>query len=275
VSNAPYERPGDGPSVPNKSPLTKSGVVRLTRTRDPSGLGKLPMFAQLNPTSRARKRWLLTTSFAVHGLLLAWMLHSSEPRLLTPLSVALGQNGTSVTRLYWSSKSPDNSSHSSSDVATQRYRHERFGQKLTWKTPAQLAKLPAPTSPLARVEEQDNSKTQTLSALGHGAQAGLPYGTLNRGQLFGDEIRPALPVSTYDPVVYPWQLPDSPGNDVIEITIDERGEITRKTVLQSLGPDIDNKCLAALENWHFHPATRNGSPIPSKQDAIFPFKARG
>ena len=61
----------------------------------------------------------------------------------------------------------------------------------------------------------------------------------------------------------------------VEITIDERGEIVSKTVLQSLGPDIDDKCLAALENWHFHPATRNGSPIPSKQDAIFPFRARG
>jgi hypothetical protein len=48
-----------------------------------------------------------------------------------------------------------------------------------------------------------------------------------------------------------------------------------KTVLQSLGPDIDTKCLAALDNWHFHPATRNGTPIPSKQDAIFPFRARG
>ena len=43
----------------------------------------------------------------------------------------------------------------------------------------------------------------------------------------------------------------------------------------SLGADIDTKCLAALENWHFHPATRNGAPIPSKQDAIFPFHARG
>jgi len=46
-------------------------------------------------------------------------------------------------------------------------------------------------------------------------------------------------------------------------------------VLQSLGPDIDTKCLAALDNWRFQPATRNGAPIPSKQDAIFPFKARG
>jgi TonB family protein len=203
------------------------------------------------------------------------MLHAPEPRLLTPVSVALGQNGTSVTRLYWSSTSPDNSTQSSPDLATQRYRHERFGQKLAWKAPPHLAKLPTPTTPLVRSEQEDNSKTQTLSALGHGAQAGLPYGTLTRGQLYGDEIRPALPIATFDPVVYPWQLPTSPGNEVIEITIDERGEITRKTVLQSLGQDIDDKCLAALENWHFHPATRNGTPIPSKQDAIFPFRARG
>ena len=44
-----------------------------------------------------------------------------------------------------------------------------------------------------------------------------------------------------DPVVYPWQRPDSEGKVVIEITIDERGEIVRKTVLQSLGPKIDEQ----------------------------------
>ena len=128
---------------------------------------------------------------------------------------------------------------------------------------------------MTRAEAADNSETQTLSALGHGAQAGQRYGTLNSGIFSGDEIRPALPTTTSDPAVYPWQLPTSAGNEVIEITIDERGEIVNKTILQSLGPDIDNRCLAALENWHFRPATRNGTPIPSKQDAIFPFRARG
>ena len=209
-----------------------------------------------------------------HVLLVAWILHSPEPMLLNPVSVALGQNGTSVTRLYWSSKTPDESNHSSSDLATQKYKHQRLGQKLTW-TATSRPNLPASQAPLAKVEEEDKSQTQTLSALGHGAQAGLPYGTLNRGQLYGDEIRPALPVSTSDPDLYPWQYPASAGNEIIEITIDERGEITKKTILQSLGPEIDTKCLAALENWHFHPATRNGAPIPSKQDAIFPFRARG
>lgn len=233
------------------------------------------MFAQLNPASTRRQRWLLGASCVAHGVVLACLLRSPQPIRLTPNSLALGQNGTSVTRLYWSSKNPDDSSHSSSDLATQRYRHERFGQKLTWKAPAHPQKLPAPQMPVAKVDAEDNSQTQTLSALGHGAQAGAPYGSLYHGSLSGDEIRPALPTATADPAVWPWQLPISPGNEIIEITIDERGEIVNKTVLQSLGADIDSKCLAALENWHFQPATRNGRPIPSKQDAIFPFRARG
>jgi Gram-negative bacterial TonB protein C-terminal len=233
------------------------------------------MFTQLESANARRQRWLLLGSLAAHGLALAWLLHAPEPMQLNPVSVALGQNGKSLTRLFWASKSRDDSTHSSSDSATERYHHQRLGhEKLTWKAATQLAKL-SPQIPLSRADAEDNSKTQTLAALGHGTQAGLPYGTLTRGQLYGDEIRPALPVATSDPVVYPWQLPASPGNEVIEITIDERGEIVSKTVLQSLGPDIDSKCLAALDNWRFQPATRNGEPIPSKQDAIFPFKARG
>jgi hypothetical protein len=233
------------------------------------------MFAQLNPTTARRERWLRMGAIAFHGLVLAWLLHAPEPMLLQLNAVAAGHNGTSLTRLYFPSKIVDNSAHSSADNATQRYKRERMGQnKLTWTKPVEVAKS-APKNEPTHTKVADDSKTQTLSALGHGAQAGLAYGTLNRGPVFGDEIRPALPVATSDPVVYPWQLPNAPGNEVIEITIDERGEIVHKIVLQSLGPDIDSKCLAALENWHFHPATRNGSPIPSKQDAIFPFKARG
>ncbi|MGP0017594.1 MAG: energy transducer TonB [Candidatus Sulfotelmatobacter sp.] len=234
------------------------------------------MFAQLNFAIGRRERWLRIGSLVFHALLLVWLLHSREPQLISVSSVASGENGKSVTRLYWPSKSPDDSTQSSSDNATQRYRHQRFSHnKLAFNPSPQTAQSVAPKNPLAHTNTEDDSKTQTLSALGHGAQAGATYGSLYRGPLFGDEVRPALPIATSDPVVYPWQLPDYGGNEVIEITIDERGEIVRKTVLHSLGPDIDDKCLAALENWHFHPATRNGAPIPSKQDAIFPFRARG
>jgi Gram-negative bacterial TonB protein C-terminal len=233
------------------------------------------MFAHSDTATWRRQRRVLAASLSVHGLLLTWLLHSPEPRLLIANSVALGQNGRSLTRLYWPVQSPDNSTTSSSKSATEIYRHQRLGhQKLIWNPHSEPEKL-ALSRTLTKSGAEDSSKTTTLSNLGHGAPAGLRYGTLGKGPLFGDEIRPALPVATSDPVVYPWQLPATPGNEVIEITIDERGEIVRKVVLQSLGPEIDSKCLAALENWRFHPATQNGIPIPSKQDAIFPFKARG
>lgn len=233
------------------------------------------MFEQVNPANERRQSWLRLSSLVVHGLVLAWLLHAPEPLLLNPISVALGRNGRSLTRLYWATKSPDNSTHSSSDIATERYQHQRLGhEKLVWKAPAQLAKLTLPQKTLSPADAEDTAKTQTLSARGHGEQAGLSYGTLNRGPVYGEEIRPALPVATSDPVAYPWELPELEGNVVVEITIDERGEIVSKTVLQSLGHKLDERVLVALENWHFHPATRNGAPIPSKQDAIFHFHAR-
>jgi TonB family protein len=234
------------------------------------------MFAQLNPVSARQERWLRMGSLAFHILLLAWLLHPPAPQLLTAVSVASGQNGKSVTRLYWPSKSPDDSSQSSSDQASQRYRHQRLSHdKLTWKAPAQPPKLTMPQESLARTNAEDNSQTQTLSALGHGAQAGLPYGTLSSGPFSGNEIRPALPVATSDPVAYPWELPDSEGNVVVEIVIDTHGDIVAKKVLQSLGSQLDEKVLIALGNWRFQPATRNGAPIASKQDAVFHFRARG
>ncbi len=233
------------------------------------------MFAQPNPGTSKQRR-VLAASLALHGLLFAWLLYTPEPQLLMPSSIAIGRNGKVIAHLYFPTQSPDDSTTSSPDSATQVYRRQRMGhEKLTWKpTPAQ-AKLPAPSVPLTLSGAEDDSKTATLSKLGHGEPAGLPYGSVPGGPVYGDEIRPALPIATSDPVVYPWQWPDSEGKVVIEITIDERGEIVRKTVLQSLGPAIDDKCLAALENWRFQPATRNGAPIPSKQDAIFPFRARG
>jgi TonB family protein len=234
------------------------------------------MFEQLDSRRPKSERKVLAGSLALHGLLFAWLLHTPEPQLLNPTSVALGHNGKLLTRIYFPTDSPDDSATSSPNHATEIYRHQRVGhEKLILKPNTALAKLPLPQAPLSPSSAEDKSKTPTLSNLGHGAPAGLPYGSLPGGPVYGDEIRPALPVATVDPLVYPWELPDAEGNVVVEITIDERGEIVRKTVIHSMGPKLDEKFLAALENWHFQPATRNGVAIASKQDAIFHYRARG
>ena len=227
------------------------------------------MFAELNPQAK-RSRGILSGSIVLHAALLIWLLYPTEPMLLNPVFYRIGRNGTSVSHLYWPTPATDKSKFSSAPTATVNYQRQRLGQnKIAFAPTPPPAKLkPRPLSP---AKEQDNSATQTLAQRGNGAPAGIPSGSLNGIIAYGPNIRPALPVTTSDPVVYPWQLPKFDGRVVIEITINERGQITNKVVLESLGPDIDNKCLAALDGWHFLPATKFGAPIPSKQDAVFPF----
>jgi TonB family protein len=233
------------------------------------------MFTLLNTRTPLRKRVVMSASLALHAILFAWLVHTPEPRLLNPNSVAPGDNGRVLARLYFPTSTADDSDTSSPQQAREKYRRQRFGhEKLTWKKNSKPAKLsqPAQLSPNAA---EDKANTPTLSNLGHGAAAGLPYGSVPGSPIFGDEIRPALPVSTADPVVYPWELPDAEGNVVVEIMIDEQGNIVRKTVIRSMGSKLDERFLAALDQWHFQPAMQNGVPIASKQDAIFHFKARG
>jgi periplasmic protein TonB len=229
------------------------------------------MFSELDRSSSKGRR-ALAASLGIHGLIFAWLLHSPEPRLLQPQSVALGHNGRVISKLYFPSQNLNDATNSA-DNAHEVYRHQRLGhEKLAWQR-STSAKLLAPRTLSPATE--DKSETATFSKGGHGAAAGPLYGSVPGGPIYGDEIRPALPIATSDPVVYPWERPDQEGKVIIEITIDETGAIVRKTVLQSMGSDIDGKCLAALEKWRFQPAMHNGTPIASKQDAIFPFKPRG
>jgi TonB family protein len=233
------------------------------------------MFTLLNTRTPASKRAVMSASLALHAILFAFLLHAPEPRLLHPNSAASGSNGRVLARLYFPVSAPDNSDTSSPQQAGEKYRHQRFGhEKLTWKKNSKPAKLsqPAELSPAAA---EDKAHTPTLSNLGHGAAAGLPYGSVPGSPIYGDEIRPALPIATVDPVVYPWELPDAEGNVVVEIMIDEQGNIVRKTVIHSMGEKLDDRFLAALDKWHFQPAMQNGVAIASKQDAIFHYKARG
>ena len=233
------------------------------------------MFGQLKAGTWTQRR-SLAGSLALHGLLFAWLLHSPEPQLLIPSSVAIGHNGRVVAQLYFPTPSPDDSNTSSSSEAREVYRRQRLGhEKLILRPNPAQAKLPLAPPQLARSGAEDNASAATLSKLGHGATAGLPYGSVPGGPVYGDELRPALPITMPDPVVYPWELPEAEGNVVIEFTIDERGEIVRTKVIQRMGPKLDEKALQAAGNWHFQPASRNGVAIASKQDYIFHFRARG
>jgi TonB family protein len=210
------------------------------------------MFTQLYPRIPKRQTRLLSASLALHFLFLGWLLHSPAPIFVAPSSVVGGQSGSSVTRIYFGGDS---------GVA-----QDQPKPRLTWQRPAKKESAHRMEPPPAKLEVGN----EIASARPGGPAAGSLYGSLSYGSYAGPEIRPALPVVSPDPV-FGSDAQGVQGDVIVEITIDEAGTIVQKVVVQSLGPSIDQRVLAALEQWHFTPASKNGVPIPSKQDVYYHF----
>ena len=211
------------------------------------------MFTQLNAAASKRPGVLKSISLVLHLSFLAWLVHSPSPIFIAPSSVTRGNGGTTVSRLYFGGRSGVTQDHVAQSVLPRSAKTEK-GRRL---------------APLPPKKQAGNEITAALRA--NEGPAGSPYGSISYGSILGLEVRPALPIVSPDPVIGSEQLDGMVGDEIIEITIDERGNIIATRVLQSLGPQVDQRVLAALEQWQFSPATKNGVPIPSKQDVHYHF----
>jgi TonB family protein len=215
------------------------------------------MFAQLHLGLRRQHAASLAVSLVLHMAMIAWLLRQPTPTFIAPSSVVFGDNGTSVSNVYWLHVPVERVSRSAPDASAKR--------PVSWTASSRTA----PEGAAARETAADQNPGEIAEA----RAAGSPLGTLYEGSATGDEVRPALPIAYPDPDVDRAELAGIVEGDVIvEITIDERGNIVDRIVLRSMGPALDGKVLAALERWRFRPATRNGVPIPSKQDVHYHFQ---
>lgn len=188
------------------------------------------------PQPRNRKRNLaLLASFLIHGVIVFFLVNR-PPLFVRTSEVAWGQHGKSQELVYFPN-------------APERPVLKKEQIRLNKRKPTQLP-MPTPAE-LAR--------------------AGTPSGSLTQGPGVGVEAKPAIPLVFPDPAIYPWQLSGVQGDVIVEITIDEQGNVTDTKVLQSLQQDIDTKVLATLRNWRFKPASMDGVAISSRQDVHFHF----
>jgi TonB family protein len=106
----------------------------------------------------------------------------------------------------------------------------------------------------------------------HNSRAGSMLGTVIDGPITGHEVRVAYPTVFPDPPVARAELPpDLKGDVVVEVTIDSTGAVVETRIIQSIGHGIDEKIVATLRQWHFQPATLDGTPVASKHDVHFHF----
>lgn len=222
------------------------------------------MITPIQPNRPEARRWAPQISALIHCALLAWLVHSPRPIFVAPASVARGDGGTRVTRLYWPGRPTDTGPGDFELAAPVSLQHKDPLARLEWAQPPKPGKG-------RKIPPPNVAQDETAKENNNGTAAGSAYGSLAEGPLAGEDVRPALPIHGSDPQVNPWEL-RAEGDVIVEITIDEAGNIIDKRVLRSMSPEIDQKVLVALESWHFRPATRDGIPIPSKQDVHYHFK---
>jgi len=203
------------------------------------------------PTPEPRRlAWVV--SVACHGVLLACLLYHPPAIFVSPRFVARGHGGNS--KVVYLAESSEFSVLPKSDERT---------TLLTAPSAAPLR--------ITRLSKKARSG-HSLHPAHAPSDAGSPYGSMLEGAAAGAEVRPALPQVFPDPDVDRATLPASVQGDVIvEITIDERGNVVEERLLTGVDHGVDDKVIAALKNWHFLPATADGVPIASKQDVHFHF----
>ena len=194
-------------------------------------------------------------SFALHGVLLLVLTYRSSPVFVMPSDVALGTPGSSGSVIYLA------------PVGAERTISPP--QKPSLALRAAVPKPPTAAKPLPVVRESE--KGADSSKLDETARAGALYGSRVPGApLTGHEIIPALPQVFPDPAVSRGDLPPGVQGDVIvEVTIDEQGNVVETKLIRGIGYGIEDRVLATLRQWHFRPASKDGTTIASQHIVTF------
>ena len=202
-----------------------------------------------DPLEQPRTNHAGIASFAAHALLLAAVAFHFAPTAVKLSSIRHGAHGDAqVTQI-----ATDSNEVSFPLIATKE------------KSPFSDLRLKAQKKKPAAKKDQNRAEETTV-------RAGAEYGSLSDGPDTGSEVRPALPYIFPDPPVTNDDLPEGvSGKVIVEITIDELGNVIDTKLLQGVHPEIDRKVIATLKQWRFRPATRDGRAIASKQDALFNF----
>lgn len=213
------------------------------------------MFTPPQRSASKRRDLSLLVSFAAHGVLLLVLTHHSTPVFVMPSDVALGTPGSSGSVVYLAPVGAER--------AVTQPEKPRLNSSAPVYKPRRILK------PLAPARENENAAEN--AKLDETARGGSPYGARIPGSpLTGHEVIPALPQVFPDPAVSRADLPPGvQGDVVVEVTIDEQGNVIETKLIQGIGYGIEDRVLATLRQWRFRPASRDGVTIASQHIVHF------
>jgi len=105
------------------------------------------------------------------------------------------------------------------------------------------------------------------------AESELGVGTSAKSGLGEGDITIALQTVFLYPKPDLSSLPHGTKGDVIlDAVIDEHGNISQLTLLKGLGSPVDDTVIAAVRQWQYTPAKKNGVPVVSEQELHFHYE---
>ena len=213
------------------------------------------MFTEVQPAGSWFRYRFIAVSVLLHiALLTVILLHHPKVSNLDAYELAYGNSSQSQRVVYIA---PGDEPISPSDPAL----------ALSSKVAPRRQRVPAP-----KKREQPQPVSANADVAAQQSRAGSPFGTLIEGPVSGHEVHVAYPVVFPDPAVVRSELPAGlQGDVVVEVTIDAQGNVVETHVVQAIGHGIDEKIVSALRQWHFQPATLDGTPVASKHDVHFHF----
>lgn len=214
------------------------------------------MFEHSPPRSHGRWRLSVAGSVGFHLAVLFVLCLRPSPIFVQPALIAHGDRGESPL-IYFATPGPQ-------EVLVAKPEKPRQA-KIT---------LPVPVVKEfnAKVTSQKATEAQS-SEMVSATTSGSPFSSDLNGYATGPDVRPAIETTLLDPPVSRTEIPAGfEGDVIVEITIDEQGNVTGARLLQGIGHGIDEKILATVHNWHYRPATKDGVPIPSKYDARWHYR---
>jgi len=209
---------------------------------------------QSQPARRQRWSFSVCISSSAHLLVIVLFCWPTLPVFVRPTMIARGEGGSSTP----------------SSVVL--YVPNDLEIAASSRPPLLSLPLPAHKKPQKTRLRKRNNVVEEADKTPNPAEVGSENGSAYDGLASGDEVKPALPVEFQDLKIPRSELPSGIQGDVIvEITIDAQGLVVAERLLQGLGQGVDDRVIAVLRDWRFHPATRNGVAIPSKHDVHFHF----
>jgi periplasmic protein TonB len=189
-------------------------------------------------------------SALLHLLVIAIFIHQ-RASWVAPIRLPGNEHGTNLLLTYSPGRAPVQATAPNPKTVPKQ-------AKAVAKLPT--TPTPQPVAPDASPNSQSPASAQPDSIAGADS---LGSGNVN------------IALASYFPSPKPDLTPlprGTKGDVILDVVIDSTGKITDIKMTSGLGHGIDENVIATVQQWIFHPATKDGAPVASEQELHFHYE---